>query len=93
MAANRLSPLGALLDALLAQHAVEARPALAHKAVDVVDARGAVVAGLAGTFIHLRRAPLALEARPAVTREVGDAVVAGAAVLARVWITDALLLL
>lgn len=78
------SPLGALVDVVLAVDAFEPRRALARVAVDVVGAGAPVLTGLAQTLVHVRLALVPGEARKAQAGESVHSIDTGASVLARI---------
>lgn len=69
---------------MFTQESIKARPTLAHKAVDVIPAVGAVPAGLAGALVDLGLTAAPLETWAALAGETAHIVHAGAAVQARV---------
>lgn len=79
-----LSPVGAVVIVRLTVHAAESRAAPACERRHVVVARGAVLAGVTGAFVHVRLAVLALKAVHAGARVVEYSVYAGAAVQTRI---------
>lgn len=76
------SPLGALVEVVLAVDALEARLALAGVTVDVVGAGPAIPAGLTQTLVHVCLALVPREARKAQAGERIHPVRAGTSVLA-----------
>lgn len=82
---RRTSPLGAVGDVGLAVDAGEARPARARVGVDVVGARGAVLAGGAEALVDLQGAAVTHKTRQAAAVEGVDLVRAGSPVEAGVW--------
>lgn len=79
------SPLSAFKDVAFTQDSVEARSALAHKAVDVVLAHGTVPAWLAGALVYLGLATLPFETCSAVAGEAPNVVHTRASIQTRVY--------
>lgn len=77
-------PLGAFLDVVFTQYAVKAGSTFTHKAVDIVLAQGAVLAGLAGALVHVGLTPFSLESQATIAGETPDIVNTRAATKA--WI-------
>lgn len=78
------SPVGALVDVVLAVDSFKSRRALARVAVDVVGAGASVLAGFAQTLVHVCLALVPGEAREAQAGESVHPINAGASVLARI---------
>ena len=78
-------PLSAFGDVVFTVDPVEARSTLAHKAVDVVPAHGAVQTGLAHTLVHLALTSVPDEPGAAVTGETPHVIQTRTPVQTRVW--------
>lgn len=68
------SPLSTFKDVMFTQDSIKALSALAHKAVDVVPANGAIPAGLAGALVYLSLTALPFKTWAAVTGETPNTV-------------------
>lgn len=77
-------PLGAFLDVVFTQYAIETGSTFTNKAVDIVLAEGAVLARLAGALVHIGLTPFSLEPQAAIAGEASDIVNTRAA--AEAWI-------
>lgn len=77
-------PLCAFLDVVFTQYAVKAGSTFTHKAVDIVLAQCAVLAGLAGALVHVGLTSFSLESQATIAGEAPDIVNTRAATKA--WI-------